>query len=631
MWQGLELFERMPQTTSSPELVRTQLQRVLSSRGFARNGRLSGFLRFVVEQELSGRGNELKESIIGVEYFGRRPDYDVRQDSVVRNEAGKLRARLAEYYVDEGAADALIIELPKGGYKPAFRHVENPTAPVPGPHGSRRRIWLWLGIALAGSAIGLAVSWWQGGIPHSNAPIPIAVLPLINLDRNPDHDYFADGLTGEIIRNLSIIEGLAVRSQTSSFALKGKSQNVHDVGRQLDAEYVVEGSVLLSGRQLRINAQLVRVRDDFPLWSGKYDRELTDVFYVQDEISREIVNHLRLKLGRGEPAPVVSDTSNMEAYNLYLLGRNHWSKRNESDLEAAVHDFEAAVRLDPAYARAYAGLADTYLQLGTWGSRDARVMMPKAAQYAVKALELNESLADAHTALGAIHLLYDWDAAAARREYERAIVLNPGYVTAHWWFAFLLLASGELPDAQRELDRALRLDPLSVPVLVDAVSFYIETGDPQRALPAAQKALEIDPTSMLARISLGSALASQNRLKEALVAFEQATADQANARALQFLAGGHAKLGHREDVEKAITQLLRLSKTTFVNCEVAAAYADAGQSDLALVWLQRAVESRSACVGWLRLGRFGGAFEPFRALVSSARYRAILANAVPNR
>jgi TolB-like protein/Tfp pilus assembly protein PilF len=618
------------QRTSSPEPVRTQLRKVLSSRGFARNDRLSGFLRFVVEQELSGRGDELKESIIGVEYFGRRPDYDVRQDSVVRNEAGKLRARLAEYYVDEGAADGLIIELPKGGYKPAFRHIEEPPAPVPGPAGSRRRIWLWLAIALAGSAIVLAVSWWQG-VPYPRAPIPIAVLPLINLDRNPDHDYFADGLTGEIIRNLSIIDGLAVRSQTSSFALKGKSQNVHDVGRQLDAEYVLEGSVLLSGQQLRINAQLVRVRDDFPLWSEKYDRKLTDVFDVQDEISREIVNHLRLKLGRGEPAPVVSDTSNMEAYNLYLLGRNHWSKRNESDLEAAVHDFEASVRLDPAYARAYAGLADTYLQLGTWGSRNPRQMIPKATQYAVRALELNESLADAHTALGAIHLLYDWDAAAARREYERAIVLNPGYATAHWWFAFLLLASGELPHAQRELDRALRLDPLSVPVLVDAVSFYIETGDPRRALAAAQKALEIDPTSTLARISLGSALASQNRLKDALVAFEQATADQGNARALQFLAGGHAKLGHREEVEKAITQLLQLSKTTSVNCEIATAYADAGQNELALVWLQRAVESRSTCIGWLRLGRFGGAFQPFSALATSVRYRAILANAVPNQ
>ena len=235
-----------PEKACSPESVRTQLEKVLSSAGFARNERLSGFLRFVVEQELSGRGDELKESVIGVEYFGRPPDYDVRQDSVVRNEAGKLRSRLAEYYVAEGAADGLIIELPKGGYKPAFRHIEKATAPVPGPAASRRRVWIWLAVALAGCAIVLAVLWWQG-IQHRNAPIPIAVLPLINLDRNPDHDYFADGLTGEIIRNLSIIDGLAVRSQTSSFAFKGKPQNVRDVGKQLDAEYILEGSVLLLG------------------------------------------------------------------------------------------------------------------------------------------------------------------------------------------------------------------------------------------------------------------------------------------------------------------------------------------------------------------------------------------------
>src|SRR6266513_1331985 len=169
-----------PQKTCSPEFVHTQLEKILSSAGFARNDRLSGFLRFVVEQELCGRGDELKESIIGVEYFGRRPDYDVRQDSVVRNEAGKLRSRLAEYYVGEGAADELIIDLPKGGYKPAFRQVEKAAAPVPGPDGSRRIPRIWLAVALAGCVIASGL-WWQG-IRHRNAPIPIAVLPLINLD-----------------------------------------------------------------------------------------------------------------------------------------------------------------------------------------------------------------------------------------------------------------------------------------------------------------------------------------------------------------------------------------------------------------------------------------------------------------
>src|SRR5205085_7840056 len=193
-------------------------------------------------------------------------------------------------------------------------------------------------------------------IQHRNAPIPIAVLPLINLDRNPDHEYFADGLTGEIIRNLSIIDGLAVRSQTSSFAFKGKPQNVHDVGKQLDAEYVLEGSVLILGQQLRISARLVRVRDDYPLWSGKYDRELTDVFAIQDEISRGIVNGLRLKLGRGRRRYETS----VEAYDLYLRARTLQIQHGDPGRDQSIGLLEEAIAKDPSFAPAYAGLAAAY-------------------------------------------------------------------------------------------------------------------------------------------------------------------------------------------------------------------------------------------------------------------------------
>ena len=196
-------------------------------------------------------------------------------------------------------------------------------------------------------------SYGGGGSSTGSAPIPIAVLPLINLDRNPDHDYFADGLTGEIIRNLSIIDGLAVRSQTSSFAFKGKPQNVHDVGKQLDAEYILEGSVLLSGQQLRINAQLVRVRDDFPLWAGKYDRELTDVFAIQDEISRGIVNGLRLKLGHGRRRYETS----AEAYDLYLRARALQIQHGQRGFDESIGPLEEAIAKDPSFAPAYAGLA----------------------------------------------------------------------------------------------------------------------------------------------------------------------------------------------------------------------------------------------------------------------------------
>ena len=272
-------LERMPS-------VEAELKRVLESPGFERNERLSRFLRFVVERHLEGRDHELKESVIGTEIFGRRPDYNPKSDPIVRTEARRLRALLNEYYIGAGKSDALVIDLPKGGYTPTLTE---PRASASG----LTLVTLSLALTLA------AVAWWWSH--YQPAPVPIAVLPLVNLNQNSADDYFADGLTGEIIRNLSIIEGLAVRSQTSSFVFKGKPRNVHEAGKQLQADYLLEGSVLHAGPQLRINAQLIRVRDDVPLWSGRYDRTTTDVLAIQDEISRGIVNRLRLAWARPSP------------------------------------------------------------------------------------------------------------------------------------------------------------------------------------------------------------------------------------------------------------------------------------------------------------------------------------------
>jgi TolB-like protein len=274
--------------------VRNQLEKILSSPEFIRNDRLSKFLRFVVEQRLEGKAAELKESLVGIEVFGRRAGFDPRQDSVVRTEAAKLRARLSKYYAGEGATDAVVIELPKGGYSPLFREAvavreagASSSGDDPSPPGRR----LWLAVALAGIVVAVAATAWRWIIQHKSVPIPIAVLPLNSLSQDPGNDYFADGLTDEIIRNLSILDGLAVRSQTSSFAFKGKPRNVREAGQQLAVDYILEGSVLRVGQQLRINTQLVRVRDDLPIWSGKFDRELTDVFDIQEEISLVLLGH----------------------------------------------------------------------------------------------------------------------------------------------------------------------------------------------------------------------------------------------------------------------------------------------------------------------------------------------------
>jgi adenylate cyclase len=279
---------------SRNQAIRQELEHVLSSAGFTRNDRQSQFLRFLVERHLEGKDNELKESVIGVEVFGREPGYDPKLDAIVRTEAVRLRARLDKYYATEGSANPLIIELPKGGYKPVFR--ARPILPREGKTRSTRR-W-WVAAALAAAIAGASgVVWWSART--SDGPFTVAVLPLENLDRDPASDYFADGLTDEIIRNLSVIDGLTVPSRTSSFALKGKSLNPAEAGKQLGADYLVEGSVQHAGDQLRVNVALIRVRDDFRVWSERFDRKLTDVFAIQDEISLGIANTLRLRFPSG--------------------------------------------------------------------------------------------------------------------------------------------------------------------------------------------------------------------------------------------------------------------------------------------------------------------------------------------
>jgi adenylate cyclase len=242
---------------SEAQAAQRQLDKILASPGFARNERMSRFLRFVVERHLEGRDQELKESLIAIEVFGRPPGYDSKQDPIVRTEASRLRARLSEYYLADGTGDSIVIDLPRGGYVPVLRQAVTEASPAEG-----HRLTHALPIAVATACVVVALialsGWWWF---HRNVSIPVAVLPLNNLSEDSARDYFADGLTGEIIRNLSIIDGLAVRSQTSSFAFKGKPKNMREAGKQLEAEYIVEGSVQRAGQQLRITVQLIRVSD----------------------------------------------------------------------------------------------------------------------------------------------------------------------------------------------------------------------------------------------------------------------------------------------------------------------------------------------------------------------------------
>ncbi len=565
--------------------ARQQLERVLSSPGFARNERLSGFLRFVVEQHLEGKDNELKESLIAIEVYGRKPDYDPKLDSIVRTEAGRLRARLAEYYAGEGSGDALVIELPKGGYTPVIRSDEK----TPGaPRSGWGRVWPKMAVASLLAVLAAGTAWWWREL--RSAPIAIAVLPLENLGRDPTNDYFADGLTDEIIRNLSLIEGLSVRSRTSSFAFRGKPRDLREAGKQLQAEYILEGSVLRAGQQLRINVQFVRVRDDFSLWSGRFDRELTDVFAIQDEISRGIVNSMRLKLGRGRR---LYETS-VEAYDLYLRARAQ-PIRGQSGYSPSVGPFEEVIAKDPSFAPAYAGLAATHaVRSGHFRyNLDDEVTKMRAA--AEKAIQLDPLLAEAHDALGTAYSR-DGQWERSEKSFRRAIELDPSRSASYDHFAvFLLLPLGRVGEALQQMRVAEKIDPLSSEVRFDVAYVLLSAGRYDEAAGYCEK-LPADfrgKTSCLGRARLGQGRIDEVvRMLEPVVHRDAPSANDPNDNSRGFLGCAYARAGRREEAEQlAVASTVNLFNQVQI-------FACLGDKNRAFETLDRA-----AAAGPARMGR----------------------------
>ena len=509
------------------EAIREELERVLSAAAFARNHRQSRFLRFLVERHLEGKDSELKESVIAVEVFGRQADYDPKLDAIVRTEAVRLRARLERYYAAEGSEDRLIIELPKGGYRPVCRErpaTELAPAPVPAElqpepiKQERPSRWTWwLAGALAVLTVAVAgASWWRRPNPVT---FTVAVLPLENLNHDPASDYFADGLTDEIIRNLSIIDGLTVRSRTSSFAFKGKRVSAADAGKQLEADYLVEGSVLQAGEQLRVNAELVRVRDDFPLWSNRFDRELNDVFAIQDEISRGIVNSLRMKLAPGRQRY----ETNLEAYDLYLRGRQAmegFPAQGRNIAVRAVQYFEGAIEKDANYAIAYAGMADAFRAI------DQNTVNPeayaRAKLAAEKAVTLDPMLSEAQSALASIRARdYEWQ--DAEHGFRRAVELNPNNALAHLDLGFsVLVLKGHFDEGLDEVRRAAALDPLSPYVNTEFGRALLWAGRYSEAVDQLRKAIALDPTRNRPYRELELTLSLQGKTAEALAVLEEA-------------------------------------------------------------------------------------------------------------
>jgi len=419
----------------------------------------------------------------------------------------------------------------------------------------------------------------------------IAVLPLQNLSAEPDSDYFVDGLTDEIIRNLAGIKGLEVRSRTSSFAFKGKRRDLRDVGRQLGVNLVVEGSIMRSGSKLRINAQLVQVAGDVPLWTERFDRDLKDVFAIQDEISRAIVSKLRLTLGRGQRRHDIS----FEAYEAYLRGRYFWNQRSAEGLRKAIGHFQAAVRLDPGYADAYAGIAGAYGPLAYWGHVPPGEALAGMRAAVTRALAIDDDLAEAHAARALLLAFHEWRLADAEPAFRRALALNPDDATAHSWYAQYLSATGRRDEALAESRRAIELDPLSlwINTALGTRLYWARRFD--AAIGQCRKTLELDPAYFRARTCLALAYAQRGAHEQAVRELEGDGSGRAQPSVvLADLGYVYARAGRSHDARAVITELTNRSTREYVPpYALAVVHAGLGENDRALEWLERAGEQRS--------------------------------------
>jgi serine/threonine-protein kinase len=449
----------------------------------------------------------------------------------------------------------------------------------------------------------------------------IAVLPFANASADPENEYFSDGMTDELITALGKVGGLYVASRTSVFAVKGVREDIRTLGARLGVSAVLEGSVRRAGSRLRISVQLTNVADGRTLWAERYDREVADVFAIQDEIARTIVTTLRGTLlgDLADPTPV-RYTSNLRAYQLYLKGRFCWNRRGQASIAEGIRYFEEAIAEDAGYALAYSGLADSYaLQLDYRGT-PVKEGMERARELARKALELDETLAEAHTSLGWVTFIHDWDWSAAGREFRRAIELNPRYSVARQWHSWLLTAMGRAEEALSEGRAAVELDPASVSIRRSMGWLHYYFRQPEASLEHLRRALAMNPTAEENHRLLGLAYTQLGKYDEAAGALREAIATSETPALATANLGQVAVLrGRAAEGREILEGLYALARERYVSpVAFASLHITLGDRDAAFGWLEKAFEERR---GWLAYLKVEPILDPLR---SDPRFGALL-------
>ena len=422
----------------------------------------------------------------------------------------------------------------------------------------------------------------------------IAVLPFANLSGDPEQEYFADGMTEELITNLAQAGALKVISRTSVMRYKASDRPLPEIALELGVEAIVGGSVRRAGDQVRITVQLIDATSDAHLWAQSYERNLTNVLSLQGEVARAIVQQVRGKLTPQEEARLLGKrTVNPAAHEAYLQGRYHLDKVTPAELNTAIKYFEEAAEIDSDYAVAYAGLASSYNYLG-WIGGIAREVYPKAKQAALKALEIDEALAEAHSVLGYTATHYDWDWAMAERHLLRAIELNPNYAQAHLHYSWYLTSQGRLEDARAAITTASELDPLSLLIHANMSNYFWSKRDFDGMLQQTQRTLDLAPSLTLGLLFSGTAYCGKRRYDDAIMQFEKLVALSGPAFK-GYLGYSHARAGHKDKALEILDELKELSRKAYVpSYQCALVFIGLEQFDEALIWLEKAYEERAA-------------------------------------
>jgi TolB-like protein/DNA-binding winged helix-turn-helix (wHTH) protein/Tfp pilus assembly protein PilF len=483
--------------------------------------------------------------------------------------------------------------LPVTGSKPQLQD--------PGLTVAPQRQWPTGRIILAAAlAVGLAILSVFLFRSHPRAPTSIrslAVLPLENLSGDASQKYFSDGMTDQLITDLAQISALKVISRTSVMAYEGARKPLPQIARELHVDAVVEGTVLRAGDQVRITAQLIDASTDKHLWSQSYQGELRDTLALQDRVASAIAEQIRINLTPREQAALKSvRVVNPEAYESYLKGRFFWNKRTADGLRVALAYFNQAIEEDPKYAQAYSGLADTYALLGDWqyGVMTPVQANPKAKAAALRAVELDSALGEAHNSLAFVLDGFDWDLDAGGKEFERAIELNPGYATAHHWYAWHLGLLGRYDEAIVEMRKAESLDPLSLIINADLAELLVIAHSYDESIRQSRKTIEMDPNFAMAHNQLGQAYLQQRMYEQAIGELQQAVRLSAGSpTCIANLARAYALSGRKSEARKLLNDLKSSSTANNSHAsEVAAIYASLGDQDEAMNWLEKGYAER---------------------------------------